>query len=164
MGGVNSPWSSSDIAKLRANAAKGVQLLALLLGRTPKAIRRQAAKQRISLRTTGETRGIIMGQTRGVPWRDHTGADPVRLAAIRADVISGTVSMGDLERDIRERLTDNRPVCPLCGQRPQQRPTTGLCDVCHIRELARAHRDESDRREARRDLWRARQSKHRAGE
>lgn len=161
-GGNSREWTSTEVAILRDNAGLGVAALSLILGRSVKSVETAAARHRISLRKPGERRGKILGQPASGRWVDQP-ADSSRLAAIRADVLSGLVSMGDLERRIRERIHGPaRPLCPSCGQREQEKASTGLCEPCHLRELARAHRDEVDRQAARRDLWQARQEKHRS--
>lgn len=157
----NGPWSTEEVRALRDNASQGAATLALILGRSEASIWSAAKRYRVSLRRRGETRGKILGQ-RG-PWDDPTnGIDATRLALIRSDVLAGTVDIGILEARIRDtHHGPRRPLCPGCGQRSQERTSTGLCEVCHLRELARAHRDEVERREARRELWQARQDKHR---
>lgn len=160
--GNNREWTVAEVRTLREQANLGAQGLAILLGRSVKSVETAAARNRISLRRSGERRGKILGQPRTGRWLDQSG-DPARLSAIRSDAIDGVVDIAELEARIREKVHGpRRPICPACGQRDQEKPSTGLCEPCHLRELARAHRDEIDRREARRDLWQARQSKHRA--
>jgi len=156
-------WTVAEVQLLRKEAHLGARAVALLLGRSVWSVRKAAHRYRVSLRPRGERRGHILGQPRSGAWTTQVGADPALLAAIRADVLAGVVDLAELEARVLESLTDTRPLCPSCGRRPQERRTTGLCEPCHIRALAWAHRDEQDRREARRDLWRARQGKHRAG-
>lgn len=166
MGGVNQQrWTVQELAVLRSNAHHGVQVVAALLGRTEGQVRRCAQRNRISLRRPGETRGMVMGQRVGERWSEalRSGVAPERLEAIRQDVQGRVVDMATLERKARDAVYGKpRPVCPACGQRPIERQQTGLCEVCHWRELARAHRDEADRIEARRALDAARQEKSRA--
>lgn len=166
-GDIPRPWTSSEIATLREHAHLGATAVATLLGRSVRAVRLAASRNRISLRRQGERRGIILGQPRAVSWSSQSGAgaDSTRLSAIREDALAGVIDLGDLERRaLEEMVSRTRSLCPSCGARPQERRSTGLCEPCHLRGLARAHRDEMDRREARRDLWAARQAKHRAGE
>jgi hypothetical protein len=157
------PWTSAELAQLREQADLGAQALALLLDRPIWSIRRAAHRHRISLRPRGERRGHILGQPREGSWVDQLGADSSLLAEIREGALDGSVDVAVLEARILE-ARQRKPLCPSCGRRPWERKSTGLCEPCHVRELARAHRDEKDRREAKRDLWRARQEKHRAGD
>lgn len=159
-------WTSAELQALRANAHLGADALAAILNRPREAVRSAAHRHRISLRQSGENRGAVLGQPRGQRWADQirAGVSPERLAAIRRDTRDGVVDMATLERKARDAVYGKpRPVCPACGQRPIERQQTGLCEVCHWRELARAHRDEADRIEARRALDAARQEKSRAG-
>ena len=154
------PWSTEELRTLRANAQHGAGAVSAMLGRSEAAIWSAAKRYRISLRRRGETRGKILGQ-RGA-WSAISAIDGARLDLIRSEILEGILVVAVLEARIREEHHGpRRPLCPACGQRPQERPATGLCEVCHLRELARAHRDEVERREARRELWQARQDKHR---
>jgi ribosomal protein L37AE/L43A len=156
----NRPWTTDELRLLREHAHEGAHVLAVMLGRSVDAVRWAAKVRRISLRRAGERRGILLGQ-RG-PWGDQPGMDPSRAAAIRVDILAGYVDMGELERRARDMAHGTRrPVCPSCGQREQERPSTGLCEVCHNRALAQAHRDDVERRESRRELWQERQRKSR---
>lgn len=156
------PWTVTEVTILRENARLGLPAVSTLLGRSEQSVQSAAKRYRISLRRSGERRGKILGQPQTGRWTEQPG-DSSRLAQIRVDVLDGTVSMAELEQRIREHVYGPaRPICPACGQREQEKPTTGLCEPCHLRLLAQMHRDEMDRREARRDLWQARQSKHRA--
>lgn len=158
-------WTSSELAALRANAHLGAVVVAELLGRSLSSVKHQARRQRISLRVPGERRGLVLGQPRGVRWADQAkaGVPAERLTMIREQVLAGLVDMGVLEARVRDWTSGRpRPICPACGQRPIERTTTGTCEVCHWTHLARAHRDEADRIEARRALDAARQSKSRA--
>lgn len=154
-------WTSGEIETLRNNANLGVEALALLLGRSVKSVKSAACRMRISLRPQGERRGLLLGQPRDTAWRQQirAGQTPERLAQIREDVLAGDSRMSDLERRALEIAMGDRqrPVCPACGARPQERKTTGLCEVCHLRALAQAHREDQARRDAQRELWRARQ-------
>ena len=154
------PWSTEEVRTLRANAQHGAGAVSAMLGRSEAAIWSAAKRYRISLRRRGETRGKILGQ-RGA-WSAISAIDGARLDLIRSEVLDGILDVAILEARIREEHHGpRRPLCPACGQRHQERPATGLCEVCHLRELARAHRDEVERRDARRELWQARQDKHR---
>lgn len=155
------PWSTDEVRVLRDHAHEGAATVSAILGRTEASVWSAAKRYRVSLRRRGETRGRILGQ-RGAWTVDTSGVDPARLALIRTEAIAGVVDVAILEARIRDEFHGpRRPLCPACSQRPQERPATGLCEVCHLRELARAHRDEVERRDARRELWQARQDKHR---
>ena len=55
------------------------------------------------------------------------------------------------------KLEADAELCPLCVARPVRVRSTGLCRVCHLRELAERHREAIDELEAQRELWTARQ-------
>lgn len=158
-------WRSSEIVVLRQNAHLGAEAVAALLGRTVRSVKRKAEKERISLRRPGERRGLLLGQPAGESWAnsDVSGIDPGRLAALRRDAINREVDLGVLEGRVRDAvLNRHRPLCPMCSRRHVERSTTGLCSPCHWRELARAHREEAERNNARRELDAARQEASRA--
>lgn len=156
-------WTSNEIATVRENAHLGADTLALILNRSVSSVEQLAYRLRISLRQEGSRRGSILGQPRGTRWTNQEGANPVRLAAIRSDILDGTSDPAELEARAREiALGSSKPSCPSCGVRPQTRSTTGLCEVCHLRALAQAHRDDQATREAKRELWRARQEASRS--
>lgn len=153
-------WTTSEIARLKDNANLGSAALAMLLGRSERSVVSAASRLRISLRPKGERRGHILGQPRQQSWNtSNDGITTERLNLIRDDVLAGDTDMAALEARAREiALGDReRPVCPACVSRPQERKSTGLCETCHLRALAQAHRDDQSRRDAQRELWRARQ-------
>lgn len=157
------PWTSSEIARMRAHANLGTAAVAELLGRSVRSVKNKAHRERISLRGDGYRGGLIVGQSRSSSWMSQSGMSPRRLAEIREQVIAGNLDIGELERRVIDAVRNpQRPLCPWCGTRPIQRQTTGLCEPCHLRELARAHRDEAARIEAHRDLDAARQQASRA--
>ena len=160
-------WTSAEIDMLRRNAHLGLEACAQLLDRSPASVRTAAARHRISLRRRGEHRGLVLGQPRSQSWAGQAAASAGAvtrgtLAAIRDAILSGDVDAGELERRIRG-LIAGQPArtCPSCGARPQTRPATGLCDPCHLRHLAAAHRDAQATRLAKRELWRERQASSR---
>lgn len=156
-------WTSSEIQTLRNNANLGAEACAVILGRSTKAVKNKAARERISLRPAGEPRGLLMGQARNVDWMAQKGMSPARLREIRDQVVAGEVDMAELERRIIANTRGGRrQLCFWCGTRNVERQTTGLCEPCHLRELARAHRDIADRTMARRELDAARQQSSRA--
>lgn len=158
-------WTSQEISLLRKNAHLGAVYVSTVLGRSVASVRRQAHRHRISLRADGERRGIVLGQPAGTRWAAQVKAGvPIeRLELLREQMLAGEVDMGALEAKVREHVHGKtRPLCPSCSERPQERWQTGLCEICHWRELARAHRLEADRASARRDLDAARQEASRA--
>jgi hypothetical protein len=142
------PWTTTELHTLTTHAHLGANHLAQLLGRTPHAIRLQAARHRITLRPPGETRGIVLGQPRGTTIPTH----------IRARYIQTPQLATLIELDI---LTVTRPLCPLCATHPQE-ARTGICRVCHLTALTAAHETRTAIETAERNLAAARQRKHRA--
>lgn len=136
---------------LKENAHFGAVKVAEMLGRSVFSVRKQAKKNRISLRRKGERRGLVLGQPTGVKWQDH------RMRQIHTDIIDGAVRMEDLEQRIRDYMDPDMPMCPGCATRPIRRQATGLCEVCHLHMLARAHRETQAESDAQRALWQARQ-------
>jgi hypothetical protein len=120
------------------------------MGRSPAAVKRAASRFRISLRRPGSRRGSVLGQPRGVSLR----------RSLRADLVGGRVDPEVLAR--RMQLDEDAELCPLCVARPIRVAATGLCRVCHLRELAAAHREALEELEAQRVLWTARQQLKRA--
>lgn len=159
------PWTSQELMLLKSQSHLGAKAIAQMIGRTEKSVRNAAARHRVTLRKPGERRGLVLGQPRGVGWsaQIRAGVPLDRLELLKEQVVNGEVDMGTLEARAREAIEGRpRPICPSCGQRPVERSTTGMCEVCHWQYLARAHRDEADRVEARRRLDAARQEKSRA--
>lgn len=153
------PWTMREIAELRRLAPMGAATIAEILGRSTKSVQKQAHTQRISLRRAGETRGLILGQPAGISFT--RGAFGTRaLLQLREDVLAGRVDVERIERRAR-LLTRGGQLCPSCSKRPVEVSMTGLCEDCHVRELADNHALEADRLEAERLLDRERQRKHR---
>ncbi len=156
------PWTSGELAELRRLAGKvDPDTLSTTLGRSRKAILRAAERHRISLRRQGERRGRILGQPRGVSLVADNRVRLRLLRNLREDVIAGRVDPARLERRIRA-ITRGAPLCPSCVVRPVEVRWTGLCEDCHLHQLADQHRIEADRLEAQRGLDGQRQRKHRA--
>jgi ribosomal protein L37AE/L43A len=150
--GLNTrPWTSRELQALRENSHLGAVQLAAMLERSVFSVRKQAKKNRISLRRKGERRGLVLGQPTGVSWQEN------RLRLIHTDIIDGKVRMEDLEQRIRDYMDPDVPTCPGCATRPIRRQATGLCEVCHLHMLARAHRETQAEADAQRELWKARQ-------
>lgn len=143
-------WTTTDIRYLREHASLGASELASRMGRTPAAVKRAASRFRISLRRPGSRRGSVLGQPRGVSLRRE----------LRADLVSGRIDQDLLAK--RLRLDAEAALCPLCAARPIRVASTGLCRVCHLRELAELHREAIEEFEAQRELWTARQQLKRA--
>lgn len=156
------PWTSADVDFMRRNAEEGALWIALQLGRTVASVRMAANRNRISLRRKGEARGLVLGQPRSESWRSLRERGVSNPARIRKAIIDGEMSLDEVEANLRA-IAEGRVVrtCPACGVRDADRPT-GWCTPCYTRELARAHRDATDRIEARRELDAARQAKSRA--
>lgn len=153
------PWTSKDVDLLRKSAHLGAEAVAELLERSIGAVRQQAWRMRISLRRLGERRGLILGQPRGVSLRSET-ATALNLGQLREDVLVRAVDPGRIERRVRDEVLGTE-LCPGCARRPQEVKSMGLCENCHLRLLAEAHRLEPDRIEAQRELDRERQRKSR---
>lgn len=157
-------WTTKEIAYLRENSHLGADAIAKHLNRTPTAVRLKARNMGVSLRRPGSRRGLLLGQPRGTRWVDlGPSTSSSRLERLRDDVLSGKVHLPALYERIKRQLDEPLlALCPTCTARPVERPQTGLCAVCHLRELARAHRDEDELQTAQRELWRARQERSRA--
>jgi hypothetical protein len=159
------PWTSREVAELRRLASLGVATAAELLGRSASSVRAQAHRLGLSMRRPGESRGLVIGQPRAVSFVDTARAArrAVRLRAYREDVLAGRV---DPHRVVRRLRSIDGPLarCPACGVRPQEVPSSGFCEDCHLRALAQAHSLETGRAEAEDALDRERQRKHRRKE
>lgn len=156
------PWTAGDVEFMRRNADSGALWIALQLGRSVGSVKAAANRNRISLRRKGEARGHLLGQPRSESWRELREMGLNNPDKVRQAVIDGDLNLEDVEATLRAIAdgTTNR-ICPACTVRTADRPT-GWCTPCYTRELARAHRDATDRIEARRDLDAARQGKSRA--
>lgn len=157
------PWSSKDVQVLRDKAHLGAHVLADLLGRSPRSVQQAAHRHRISLRRAGSKRGALLGQPKGTAWLSQRGNISERtLTEIRERVLDGTLDLTAVEAQVQRMLAgQQRPLCPNCVEREQTRPN-GLCDVCHLRALAEAHRNAIAHQDAFKDYELARQQKRRA--
>jgi hypothetical protein len=135
---------------MREHARLGAVEVARRLGRSVSSVRSMAKRQRISLRSSGERRGLILGQPRGTSVSEQ----------LRSDVVSGRVDAELLAR--RMALVQAAETCPCCGRRPIEVHTTGFCLVCHKDRLSSAHLDEVEKLDAQRALWSSRQALCRA--
>lgn len=150
------PWTSGEIAQLRAHANEGARAVAELLGRTVESVRTQARDQRISLRRSGERRGVVLGQPRGESWGSRSDTRRIREA-----MLLGRIDPTAVEETIARLVAeDPPPLCPLCAARWADH-RSGVCRVCHYQALAAAHRDAEALAGAQRELWQARQEKSR---
>ena len=142
-------WTTGELRTLRENAQLGAVAVGQLLGRSVNCVRLMAWRQRISLRSTGERRGLVLGQPRGVSLSRE----------IREDLVSGRVD--PLLVAERMRVSSEAEICPACGVRPIEVRSTGWCTPCHMGRLTEAHLQELESIDAQRALWASRQALHR---
>lgn len=135
---------------MRENAHLGAAEVARLLRRPVPAVKFQAHKQRISLRTHGCRRGSVLGQPRGV-----------KLApALRQDLVDGTVNAQLLAE--RMKIDAEAALCPCCGRRSVRNANAGSCLVCHLQNLTSHHLERIDEIDAQRALLTSRKALERA--
>jgi hypothetical protein len=147
---VTRQWTTGELLIMRANAQLGAIEVARLLGRSVSCVRRMASRQRISLRSAGERRGLVLGQPRGEPI----------AAQLRHHVVSGRVDAEVLAR--RMALVQDEELCPCCGHRPAEVRSSGFCVRCHKERLSAAHLAELEKLDAQKALWSSRQALCRA--
>jgi len=135
---------------MRKHGDLGAVRLAAILGRSVYSVRMAAHRHRISIRTKGSRRGLVLGQPRGVSIARSVRTDLARDRSVSEAVARRLTLSGDLE------------LCPCCGVRPVAVRTTGWCRPCHLARLSQAHREELSEIEAQRELWRTRQAAKRA--
>lgn len=78
-------------------------------------------------------------------------------------VTDSRISDTELTPELLDRIRSSAlaPVCPACGMRPIG-TITGLCGPCHLQRLTAIRLEELDAEiQAKRELWKARQAKHR---
>jgi len=148
--GETKPWTTGDLRRLRASAHLGAHEAARLLGRSVNSVKMAANRHRISLRRRGSRRGLVLGQPRGVSI----------AAQIRGDIVSGRVDAEILAR--RMAITPDAPLCPCCGYREAEVPSSGWCLPCHMRRLSEAHLQALEDIDSQRALWVSRQTLLRA--
>lgn len=152
------PWTSTELATLHQHAHQGATTCALLLGRTTKAVRRQAERQRISLRTPNNRQGILLGQ----PTHTTTSAlatdapNPTLIHHINQQIRDGQLP-ATIQTEAHKIATGHYPICPACARNYANHPTTGTCRSCYLRALAEAHHQHHDEQAAQQELWTARQ-------
>lgn len=139
-------WTTRDLAVLREHAALGAEECAAIMGLSVPAVKKAAARYRISLRRPGSRRGLIMGQPRGISLRQDVRAS---LVADRRDELVAE----------RMRIDGEAALCPCCGVRPVRVRSTGFCTACHMHRLADHHDEAAADAEAIRRLAAARQRK-----
>lgn len=147
---TKAPWTTLELVDLRKYAGLGAVEVARILHRSVRSVKMAAFRQRISLRSAGEGRGLILGQPRGVSL----------AGAIREDVVSGKVDAEVLAQ--RMALQQDAALCPCCGHRPAEVHSTGFCLKCHRDRLTAAHLQELEKLDSQRALWSSRQALCRA--
>jgi hypothetical protein len=141
---VTKRWTTDELLTMRRNATLGAIEVAHQLGRSVSCVRRMAARQRISLRSAGMRRGLVLGQPRGVSI----------AAQIRDDIVSGKVSAESLAR--RMALKADAALCPCCAHRPAEVRSSGFCLKCHNDRLIAAHLQALEDIDSQRALWTSR--------
>lgn len=139
------PWTTRELAVLRESAHLGAAGVARQLGRSVASVKAAAHRHAVSLRRPGSRRGTILGQPRGLALQ----------AAIREGVTSGRVDAALMLARIT--LDREAALCPTCGHRPQRVRSTGLCTVCHRRELVARHLEALEEIDMQRAMWASRQ-------
>jgi hypothetical protein len=124
---LSRPWTTRELAQLRAERTLGAAALAERLERTVWSVKSQAKRERVSLRRVGDGRGLLLGQPRGVRLALGT------HAAVVADP-------GGAER--RALFHREAALCPDCGRRRIAVPETGLCELCHVEFLEQSFATE----------------------
>jgi hypothetical protein len=151
-------WTTGEVTLLRRHAPLGAYAVSEILGRTVRAVRCQANRQGISLRTEEEHRGRLLG-LKELP--DLVGpARAKRLRDIRERALAGETDPALLDARTTA-LARGDPLCPRCTSRPAEVETTGFCRECHLRLYLEVD-EATDIRAAQRDNDRMRQQKHRA--
>lgn len=154
---------------MRRMTGDGIMAIAEALGRSTTSIKMAAHRYRISLRGPGYRGGLVLGQPRGVSFGGANGNgcrefQNVRVfREIRDDLLAGKIQISELELEATRRckLARGTPLCPMCARNPQEIERTGLCNDCHLKELARAHRNLEQLRSPQREVWNAKQQNSR---
>jgi len=141
------PWTTRDLLYLREHREDGAGAIAEVLGRSVGSVRAQANRWRISLRKPGSRKGIRIGQPRGV--------------RLPKELRDGLLETGQVVAD-RLQMRPDEELCPQCGHRPIRIESLGICRVCHLRNLTDHHRELENEQAAQRELWAARQARHRS--
>ena len=150
------PWTSQELKVLQEQRAQGAAKIAALLDRSVGSVRAQAHRQRITLRTPNTTRGLVLGQPRGLTLKGTSVEEYAHLVAIGALDPSTLVQRAELNARIK-----TPELCPRCTRRPIRVQRVGLCRVCHLETLTEAHNEELAELEAQRELDATRQRKKR---
>lgn len=147
------PWTASELTRLRELAPQGAGIAAATLGRSEVSVRSQASRYGVSLRLEGERRGRILYAPDS---RDGLEV----IGRIRADAAAGLIDVARMERLV-ELVRAGVPTC-RCGSRPIENPRIGICRVCYLRDLRRAHELELEVRQEEKAIDAVRARKHRA--
>jgi len=136
------PWTSRELKELRRLAHLGAEECARRLGRTVSSVKLAAHRHLISLRTSDERRGLLLGQPRSchVPAEQRKalldGGNYDKLLAAYTDLMLGR---GEL--------------CPNCAKRPIT-TRDGFCTVCQLERVAEMADQRADEAEERLRRWR----------
>lgn len=128
------PWTGDELQILRKLAGQGAAAIAQELQRSPRAVRRQAHRMRISLRPPGERRGRILGLPRGAVAARQVSARIAALRTVRREILAGRLDPAHIERRAR-LLMLGREICPSCGIRPIEVRSIGFCSECQVQAL-----------------------------
>lgn len=153
------PWTSKEIAYMRAHSALGAAALSRALDRTQKSVVMEAARADISLRQPGSRRGWVAGQLRGKRLSPE-----VREALLHARHLADHGAPRESCPTCGRALAPS--LCPSCATRPVQVQRTGLCRLCHAETVLDAYRSRTIGREldaARQEACRARKKAGGAG-
>ena len=140
---------------MRDNAHLGADGVAALLDRSTSAVRQQARTHHISLRRTGETRGLLIGQPRGIKLSD--------LPELLAATGDTDIDLADVIARVQAASTTTQPICPHCTERPANHQASGWCVTCYLKQLAAAHRAAKSETAAGREYAAAKQERKRGG-
>ena len=140
------PWTSKELAYLRANSAQGATALSVALDRTRRSVVDQAVRFDVSLRQPGSRRGRVLGQLKG----KHVSPE-VREALLHARSLADPGVERETCPTCGRALAPD--LCPSCGKRAIAVERTGMCRPCSAELQLEAYR----RRVAQRDLDAARQ-------
>lgn len=136
-------WTKGEEKILSENAHRGVAWLAAVLERSPSSIKCKASEMGKSLRRPGVRKGLRLGQP-----RSRKLSELVRDPEL-AEALADGKQTNELVAIVKANLDPNLPRCPSCGERPQTKRSTGLCEVCHYEHMAQAWREGTVRRKAR---------------
>ena len=136
------PWTSRELKELRRLAHLGAEECARRLGRTASSVKLAAHRHLISLRTSDERRGLLLGQPRSY-----------RVPAEQREALLGGGNYDKLLAAYSNLMRGKGELCPGCGKRPVT-TRDGFCTVCHARRLADMAAQRADEAEERLRRWR----------